>query len=1066
MNLSCSSFRLSYLLLLLGLVYSQGLSQDAAPFADLSFRNLCPAKTSGRIVDIAVDPNNKSVRYAGVASGNVWKTSNAGTTWEPIFETYGSFSIGVVEIDPNDSQTIWVGTGENNSQRSVSMGDGVYKSTDGGKSFTNMGLETSEHIGKIVIDPTNSDIVYVAAQGPLWKDGGERGLYKSTDGGESWERILHISEQTGISDVVLDPRNPNILYASAYQRRRHVGMLVAGGPDGGAFKSVDGGENWSKIKGGFPQGELGRIGFALSPQNPDVVYALVAGTDETKGFYRSENKGERWKKMSDYMVIDAQYYMEIFPDPHQFDRLMVVDVRIHVTEDGGKNWDLLPENRKHVDSHEIVFDEDDPNYLMVGCDGGIYESWDRGAHWRFTDNLPLTQFYRVGIGYDKPFYHVYGGTQDNNTIGGPNQTTHRNGVRKGDWYNLQGGDGFQARSDPSDPNTVYAQYQYAGLVRVNKQTGEKIDIQPQPGAGEAPLRWHWDSPLIISPHKSSRLYFAANKLFKSEDRGNSWEAVSEDLTRQQDRNRMPVMDRVWGIDAIFKNVWTSPRSTIVALDESPIQEGLIYVGTDEGLVQVSTNGGDTWSRSERFPGVPEETYVADVFASRHDANVVYAVFNNHKNGDYKPYFLRSDNQGRSWVSISGNIPEPHFGWTIYQDHQQADLLFAGTEYGLYYSTDGGDQWHIFSSGIPTIAIRDLEIHQEEDDLIAASFGRGFYILDDYSPLRQTELLQQDYALFPIQDALQYIPTNPDGRALGHAVHTSPNPEPGVTFTIFVKEAPTTTRQQRKEMEQEQVAAGKPVFYPSWEIYTAEKQEEKAMIAITARKEDGTIIQRGYLPAQSGLQRVTWNLRLVGVNPANPSRYDSGPLIPPGTYSAELALIQNGKWQDLGQKQTFQVKSLFPPEGSETDLMARAAFQEELHQIRRQVYQDEERLNRMRDQVKEVKTLILTLAEDGENLYAKAHLIEQELQRLDIQLNGNQLIVKKMELIAPSFQARLNRIAGELWSSREVPTQTQKQSFEIAMQEYKIWLESAEKVSEQLHQLRSELRKAGIQLSYD
>ncbi|MEM7367156.1 MAG: glycosyl hydrolase [Bacteroidota bacterium] len=1064
MKRSCSRDVAVLTYLLLSCLLPSSLAQDAAPFADLSFRNLCPAKTGGRIVDIAVDPTNKSIRYVGVASGNVWKTVNAGTTWDPIFETYGSFSIGVVEIDHNDAQTIWVGTGENNSQRSASMGDGVYKSTDGGKSFRHMGLSTSEHIGKIVIDPQHSNIVYVASQGPLWKDGGERGLYKSIDGGENWKRILHVSEQTGISDVVLDPRNPNILYATAYQRRRHVGMLVAGGPDGGAYKSVDGGQSWKKIKGGFPGGELGRIGLALSPQNPDVVYALVAGTDETKGFYRSANKGERWTKMSDYMVIDAQYYMEIFPDPHQFDRLMVVDVRIHVTEDGGKNWTLLPEDRKHVDSHEIVFDEENPNYLMVGCDGGIYESWDRGDHWRFTDNLPLTQFYRVGIGLDKPFYHVYGGTQDNNTLGGPNQTTHRNGVRNGDWYTLQGGDGFQARSDPSDPNIVYAQYQYAGLVRFNKRSGEKIDIQPQPGAGDPPLRWHWDSPLIISPHKSSRLYFAANKLFKSEDRGNSWEAISGDLTREQDRNRMPVMDRVWGIDAIFKNVWTSPRSTIVSLDESPIQEGLIYVGTDEGLIQVSADGGTSWRKTEHFPGVPDETYIADIFASRHDANVVFAVFNNHKNGDYRPHFLRSDNQGKSWVSISGDLSEPDFGWTIYQDHEQADLLFAGTEYGLHFSVNGGKNWHKFSSGIPTIAIRDLEIHPGENDLIAASFGRGFYILDDYSPLRHVEMLDQEAALFPIADALVYIPTNPDGGSLGHAVHTSANPDPGVSFTIFMKDVPQTSLATRKEAEQTLIAEGKPVYYPSWEAFTAEKQEEVPMIAITARDNNGQIVQRGYLPAEKGLNRVSWNLRLVGTNPANPGRYDSGPFIPPGTYTAELAMIHNGIWRDLGTKQSFQVRPLFPASEDTARQMARAQFQKELLLIRRQLYQDEQRLAVMMDRTEEAKALIITLADDEETLYSHAHRIEQQLQQLDIQLNGNQLIVKKMELISPSFQARLDRIAGELWYSREVPTQTHQHSFEIAMKEFKTWLESAEKVSDQLHQLRAELRKKGIHVS--
>ena len=802
---------------------------DPGIFSGLSLRNLTPAKTGGRVVDIAIHPVNRSIRYVAVASGGVWKTMNAGTTWTPIFDNEGSYSIGTVVIDRKNPNIVWVGTGENNAQRSVGKGDGIYKSTDAGKSWTNMGLKTSEHIGKIVIHPEDSNIIYVAAQGGLWAPGGERGLYKTSDGGKSWKRILNISENTGVSDVIIDPRNPDHIIASAYQRRRHFGILVAGGPDGGAFKSEDGGENWSKLSNGFPQGELGRIGLARSPQKPDVIYALVAGTERTKGFYRSPDNGTSWVKMNDYMVIDAQYYMEIFPDPHQFDKLYIVDVVTKVSEDGGRTLKAINHNRIHVDNHEMEFDPDDPNYLLIAGDGGIYESWDNAENWRFTNNLPITQFYRVGIDNEAPFYNVYGGTQDNNTIGGPSRTINRIGIKNSDWFNTLGGDGFQTRIDPTDPNIVYSMYQYAGIVRFDRRTGEKTDIQPQPGAGEPPYRWNWDAPLVLSAHNSSTLYFAANKLMKSSDRGNSWTEISGDLTRQMDRNQMEVMGRVWGIDAIFKNVWTSPYGTIVALSESPIKQGLLYIGTDDGLIQVSEDDGESWRKVEGISGVPKLAYLSDIYASPHDENTVFSVFNYHKYGDYQPYFFRSDDKGRSWQSISSNLPEEDFGWTIVQDHVNENLLFAGTEYGLYFSLNGGKEWTKLTNGIPTIAIRDLEIQQRENDLVAASFGRGFYILDDYSPLREfgQDRLSEENIFFPVKDPWSYIPANPDGYAMGANFFTSPNPTFGAVFTYYLNKSETTRAQKRKESEASQVKKGEPVAYPDWGRFYKRKKRRKS-----------------------------------------------------------------------------------------------------------------------------------------------------------------------------------------------------------------------------------------------
>ena len=508
--------------------------EDPAPglnsslVSSLKFRGIGPALMSGRILDIAIDPVKRSTWYIATVGG-VWKTSNAGVTWKPIFEDKGSYSIGCVAIDPNDRFTIWVGTGENNSQRSVGYGDGLYKSTDGGSSFKKVGLENSEHIGNIVVHPEDGNTVYVAAQGPLWKDGGDRGLYKTTDGGKTWDRILHISEQTGINEIHMDPSNPDTLYASAYQRRRHQWVLIDGGPESGIHKSTDGGETWKKINSGLPDGDKGRIGMTISPINHEVIYALVEAASDKSGFYRSANRGETWQRMSDYITTSPQYSQEIVACPHKFDRVYSLDTYMQATEDGGKSFSRIGEADKHVDNHALVIDPADADHLIVGCDGGVYESWDRGKTYDFKSNLPITQFYKVAVSNEKPFYYVYGGTQDNATQGGPSQTNNTHGIRNSDWFITVFGDGFDPAVDPEDPDTIYSQWQYGGLVRFNRKTGERVDIRPQPEKSGTPNRWNWDSALLISPHSNTRVYYGSQRLYRTDDRGDSWEAISNCL---------------------------------------------------------------------------------------------------------------------------------------------------------------------------------------------------------------------------------------------------------------------------------------------------------------------------------------------------------------------------------------------------------------------------------------------------------------------------------------------------------------------------------------------------------
>ncbi len=844
----------------------------SATFAGLTLRSIGPALTSGRISDLAVDPTDSKTWWVAAASGGVWKTTNSGTTWAPVFDGEGSYSIGALTIDPKNPNVVWVGTGENNNQRSVSYGDGVYRTLDGGKSWKRMGLEKSEHIGRILVDPRDSRVVWVAAYGPLWSSGGERGVYKSVDFGETWTRVLAIGDETGIADILLDPRDPDTVYAAAHQRRRHVWTLVGGGPESALHKTVDGGKSWRKLESGLPKGEIGRIGLAHSLQNPDVLYAIIEAEEDQGGFFRSTDRGESWEKRSAHST-SGNYYSEIFADPHQFDRIYSMDTYLQVSDDGGTNFRRLGEKAKHVDNHAIWIDPKEPLHYLVGGDGGLYESFDRGATWRFFENLPLTQFYRVGVDNALPFYNVCGGTQDNYSLCGPSRTLRYQGPANEDWEVTQGGDGFWTAADPTDPNIVYAEAQHGVLTRFDRRSGENIDIQPQPGAGELPLRWNWDSPLVLSPHSPTRLYFAANRLFRSDDRGDSWQAVSLDLTRQLDRNQLKVMGRIQRPEAVAKNASTSIYGNIVALAESPLAAGLLYVGTDDGLIQVSEDGGTHWRRGESFPGVPDLTYVSRLVASRHDAGIVYAAFDNHKMGDFKPYVLRSSDRGRSWISIAGDLPERGTVYALVEDPRDRNLLFAGTEFGLFFTADGGKKWIQLKGGLPTIQVRDLAIQEHEDDLVLATFGRGFYILDDISPLRglSAEKLAAEALLFPATGSQIFVPGSRIGDRekgfLGETYYTAANPPFGATFTWYLKEPPKTRKEARVEAEKKAIGEKRDIAYPNLETLRRELEEEAAVLALSILDDQGSIVRRLEAKPAKGMQRLTWDLRYPAADPA-------------------------------------------------------------------------------------------------------------------------------------------------------------------------------------------------------
>ena len=1047
---------------------------DEALLTGLELRPLGPAFMSGRIAEIAVDPADRSTWYVATASSNVWKTENRGTTWTPVFDDYPSYSTGAVAIDPNDSNVIWLGTGENTSQRSVGWGDGVYKSRDAGRTWAKMGLRSSEHVGKIAIDPRDSDVVYVAAMGGLWAPGGDRGLFKTTDGGATWTAVLEISEHTGIADVHLDPRDPDVLYAVAYQRRRHVGVLVAGGPESGVWKSTDGGETWRDVTKGLPEGDLGRIALAVSPVDPDVVYAQAAATEDRSGFYRSSNRGESWTRMSDYVVVDPQYYGELYPDPHRMDRVYAVDVYIHVTEDGGRTFEPVNTRFKHVDNHAVVFDPNDPEYLLVGTDGGIYESFDRAKTWRYVANLPLTQFYRVGLDDATPFYTVYGGTQDNSSVGGPSRTANVHGIRNSDWFITTGGDGFQVRVEPGNPNVVYTQSQYAGIVRYDRASGETVDIQPQPAPGEAALRWHWDSPLLISPHDPRRVWFAAQKLFRSDDRADRWTAVSDDLSRGLDRNQRPVMGRIWPPEAVWKNVFTSPFGTIVALDESTLVEGLLYVGTDDGLVQVSEDGGGSWRRTEEFPGVPGMAYVADVVASRHDPDRAYAVFNNHKEGDFRPYVARSGDRGRTWVSIAGDLPEGQAAWTLVEDHVDPNLLFLGTEFGLFATLNGeapqGDaKWVRLKGGLPTIAVRDLEIQRRESDLVLATFGRGFYVLDDYSPLRfMGEALATDDAyLFPVKDPWAYIPARPMGGqekgTMGDAFFTAPNPPFGAVFTYHLPDGFESLKERRRREERQALARGDEIAYPERAILAAEDAERPPEVLLVVSDEAGGVVRRVPGPRRAGLHRVAWNLRYASLSPPQLDGGEGdGPMVAPGAFSVRLAVVRGGEYEELAPPRSFRVEPLGAATLAAADRPALLAFQREVAALQRAAVavdraarETGERLNLLLRAVRAAPGL------DAASYETRIDAFEARLFDLRRTISRDRTALDRAEFAPPSIIDRIGRIARAGFTSTSAPTATHRESWAVASDQLAEASEALRAlVEDEIAALEEELEAAG------
>jgi len=856
-----------------------GISQDTAKlqadhFKNIRWRQIGPAAFGGRIDDIEAVAGKPHIIFIAAASGGIFKSEDNGVTWKAVFDEEGtSLSIGDIAIAPVDENIIWAGTGEPNGRQSSSWGDGVFKSIDGGETWRLMGLSDTHHVGRIVIHPRNPDIVFVAALGHLWGPNEERGLFRTRDGGKTWDKVLFFNENAGAVDVAIE-ENGRVVYAALYQRQRRAWGFIGGGPHSGLYRSQDGGDTWEKLTRDLPEGDTGRIGIAISKSHPQIVYAIIE--NKKGGVYRSEDRGKSWAFMNE-LNPRPMYYSQIRVDPMNPNKVWVLGTYLHVSIDGGKTFSKDKTGEKiHSDHHALWINPDNPEHLLLGGDGGFYISYNGSKTWDFIDNLPLAQFYAIGIDNGSPYW-VYGGAQDHGTYGLPSRTFSRSGITNADVVNVAYGDAFHVVVDPENPHLLYAENQEGRLLFLNLKTGEERYIQPVPENPEETYRFGWKCPLIMSPHDSLTVYYGANKIFKTTNQGNSWQEISPDLSRNQDWKKLPIMSLERNEDTLSRDDGVAHYGTLTTISESALQNGLIYAGTDDGNVWMTPDGGQKWNNLTPKFRLPAARWVSCVLASVHNANTAYVAFDGHRENDFAPYIFKSTDAGATWTSVAGDIPKGMVVKVVREHPWNPNLLFLGTEFGLYLSVSGGKNWVLAGGDLPRAPVDDIVINGEENDLILGTHGRGIIILDDITLLENLDdsVLNSEAYLFPVREAVQFFETRelPDP---GASKFSGPNPDYGALITYYLKNDPPPTEIARALSDKDKTKGhdGTP----------------KIKLIITDGR--GTVVRELEGSDRRGFNRLSWDLRYaLSFDPegTSPGYFEpkKGVFVLPGDYEVKL-----------------------------------------------------------------------------------------------------------------------------------------------------------------------------------
>ena len=969
---------------------------DSAAIGGLEWRPIGPAIMGGRVADLAVVESNPAIFYVGTATGGLWKTTNHGTTWEPLFDDQPTASIGDVTLAPSNPNIVWVGTGEPQNRQSSPWGNGVYKSMDGGNTWTHMGLEETRHIARIVIHPTDPDVVYVAAVGHLWGSNPERGVFKSTDGGKTWAKSLYVDEHTGAIDLVMDPGDPETLFAAMYQRRRTGFGFNGGGPGSGIYRTNDGGASWQELTNGLPEGHMGRIGLDIYLRDGNLVYAVVeAAPNRGRGVYRSTDRGETWEQLSE-TNRRPMYFSQIRIDPNDPERIYLGAVRLHVSDDGGKNFRDDGARRVHSDHHALWIDPHNSNHLILGSDGGVSVSFDRSRNWRMYDNLALGQFYEIGVDMRDPYY-VCGGLQDNGSWCGPSATHSRSGILNGDWYNINGGDGFYTKIDPNDPTIIFAESQNGNIARVDITTGERTQIRPLPRPSdeesateeeeeERTYRWNWNSPILMSSHDPATVYVGANVLLKSTDRGFTWQETSPDLTKALDRSELEIMGRPLADSLLSRNDGIRTYGNITTIGESPLNSDVLYVGTDDGNLQITRDAGATWNTlTSRIRGLPERTYVSRVIASRQNEGTVYATFDGHRNDDYQPYVYRSDDYGNKWDRIVDGLPD--WSVNVIREHpRNPNLLFVGNEIGVYFSIDRGESWMRLKNNLPTVPVDDIVIHPRENDLVIGTHGRSVWILPDITPLEQLsrELLASAVHLFPVRPATIFNVYSPQRWAPG--AYSAPNPPAGASIRYYLKDdLPAQVAIASDDNAEGSVGPRRRRS----RRHNTNSGDEEPTVKLTIIDANGETIRELEGPGEAGTHQVVWDLRypppfVAEEGQQQRSRFfrrtPRGPRVLPGTYAVRL--------EALGQALTTDVVLEGDPriQISRADLEARQQALMTLYTLAKPVYDAGRTVRRLGEQISEIRTLLADNEDAPQELRQEVRTLGGEIREIGGKLN--------------------------------------------------------------------------------